>query len=102
MGNKSRNGVLVRMLAIVHYWNPEEVGLWFFETRPQAGVKRSSIDLLALQRLGNRQAQLNMASMTADSANRQLHHQIDIKVITDSEHQRSIVLTLLIGGCFRW
>ncbi|MCB4406929.1 hypothetical protein [Synechococcus sp. MU1642] len=42
--------------------------------------------MLALQRLGNRQAQLNMASMSADSANRQLQHQIDIKVITDGEN----------------
>ncbi|TCD58116.1 hypothetical protein CWE16_02105 [Synechococcus sp. BS55D] len=53
---------------------------------PRPRIEAFQQQLLGLQRLGVRQAQLNMASMTADRANRQLQHQIDIKVITDGEH----------------
>ena len=53
---------------------------------PRPRVEALQQQLLALQRLGKRQAQLNMASMSADCANRQLQHEIDIKVITDGEH----------------
>ena len=37
-------------------------------------------------RLSQRQAQLTMETLTADSANKAFQHQIDIKVITDGEH----------------
>ena len=39
-----------------------------------------------MQRLGVRQAQLNIEKMTADPANTQLQHTIDVKVITDGKH----------------
>ena len=80
--------VLVRiLLAIVHYWNPEGGGAHgSLRPDPRPRIEAFQQQLLALQRLGIRQAELNMASMSADSANRQLQHQIDIKVITDGEH----------------
>ena len=80
--------MLVRiLLAIVHYWNPEGGGAHgSLRPDPRPRIDAFQQQLLALQRLGNRQAQLNMASMSADCANQQLHHQIDIKVITDGEH----------------
>ena len=80
--------MLVRiLLAIVHYWNPEGGGgHGSLRPNPRPRIEALQQQLLALQRLGNRQAQLNMAAMTADCANRQLQHQIDIKVITDGEH----------------
>ena len=75
------------LLAIVHYWNPEGGGAHgSLRTDPRPRIEAFQQQLLALQRLGSRQAQLNMASMRADCANRQLQHQIDIKVITDGEH----------------
>ena len=75
------------LLAIVHYWNPEGGGVHgSLRPDPRPRIEAFQQQLLALQRLGNRQAQLNMASMSADCANRQLQHQIDIKVITDGEH----------------
>ena len=75
------------LLAIVHYWNPEGGGAHgSLRPDPRPRIEAFQQQLLALQRMGNRQAQLNMASMSADSANSQLQHQIDIKVITDGEH----------------
>ena len=75
------------LLAIVHYWNPEGGGAHgSLRPDPRPRIEAFQQQLLALQRLGDRQAQLNMASMSADCANRQLHHQIDIKVITDGVH----------------
>ena len=75
------------LLAIVHYWNPEGGGFHgSLRPDPRPRIDAFQQQLLALQRLGNRQAQLNMASMSADSANRQLQHQIDIKVITDGKN----------------
>ena len=75
------------LLAIVHYWNPEGGGAHSsLRPDPRPRIEALQQQLLALQRLGKRQAQLNMASMTADCANRQLQHEIDIKVITDGEH----------------
>ena len=75
------------LLAIVHYWNPEGGGVHgSLRPNPRPRIEAFQQQLLALQRLGVRQAQLNMASMSADRANRQLQHEIDIKVITDGEH----------------
>ena len=75
------------LLAIVHYWNPDGGGNHgSLRPDPSPRIEAFQQQLLSLQRLGTRQAQLNMASMQADSANRQLHHQIDIKVITDGVH----------------
>ena len=75
------------LLAIVHYWNPEGGGAHgSLRSDPRPRIAAFQQQLLALQRLGDRQAQLNMASMSADCANRQLQHQIDIKVITDGEN----------------
>ena len=48
-------------------------------------LKRFSNSFCLLQRMGARQAQLNIQTMAADPAN-QLQHTIDIKVITDGEH----------------
>ena len=80
--------MLVRiLLAIVHYWNPEGGGAHgSLRPNPRPRIEALQQQLLALRRLGTRQSQLNMAAMSADCANRQLHHQIDIKVITDGEH----------------
>ena len=75
------------LLAIVHYWDPEGGGAHgSLRSDPTPRIQAFQQQLLALQRLGTRQSQLNMAGMTADTANRQLHHRIDIKVITDGEH----------------
>ena len=75
------------LLAIVHYWNPDGGGYHAsLRPDPRPRIEAFQQQLLALRRLGSRQSQLNMASMTADRANRQLHHQIDIKVITDGQH----------------
>ena len=83
----SELGLVRILLAIVHYWNPEGGGAHgSLRPDPRPRIEALQQQLLALQRLGNRQAQLNMASMTADCANRQLQHQIDIKVITDGVH----------------
>ena len=91
------------LLAIVHYWNPEGGGAHgSLRPDPRPRIEAFQQQLLALQRLGNRQAQLNMASMSADCANRQLQHQIDIKVITDGEHHVLDRLDHPIGDCFRW
>ena len=90
------------LLAIVHYWNPEGGGA-HGSLRPDPGPRIQAFQqqLLALQRLGNRQAQLNMASMSADCANRQLRHQIDIKVITDGEHHVLDLLDSPYRGLFQ-
>lgn len=80
--------MLVRiLLAIVHYWNPEGGGAHgSLRPNPAPRIEAFQQQLLSLQRLSDRQALLNMASMQADPANRQYQHTIDIKVITDGEH----------------
>jgi len=75
------------LLAVVHYWNPEGGGLHgSLRPNPRPRIEAFQQQLLALQRLGGHQAQLNMASMAAEPANNLLKHSIDIKVITDGEH----------------
>ena len=75
------------LLAIVHHWNPEGGGAHgSLRKDPAPRVEAFQQQLLALQRLGLRQAQLNMAAMEAQPVNEQLQHQIEIKVITDGEH----------------
>ena len=75
------------LLAIVHHWNPDGGGAHAsLRPNPRPRIEALQQQLLALQRLGSRQAQLNMSSMSAECANRQLQHEIDIKVITDGEH----------------
>ena len=79
---------LVRILvAVVHYWNPDGNGQHgSLRPNPRPRIEAFQQQLLALQRMGVRQAQLNMQTMSAEAANRQLQHTIDIKVITDGEH----------------
>ena len=75
------------LVAVVHYWDPEGSGLHgSLRPNPRPRVEAFQQQLLALQRMGARQAQLNIQTMTADPANSQLQHIIDIKVITDGEH----------------
>ena len=75
------------LLAIVHHWNPDGSGE-HASLRPDPGPRIEAFQqqLLALQRLGTRQAQLSIAAMQAEPANQALQHQIDVKVITDGEH----------------
>ena len=83
-----RLSIQVRILvAVVHYWDPEgnrQHGS--LRPNPRPRVEAFQQQLLALQRMGARQAQLNIQSMSADPANSQLQHTIDIKVITDGKH----------------
>jgi len=75
------------LLAIVHYWNPEGGGEHAsLRPDPAPRIEAFQQQLLALQRLGTRQAQLSIAAMEAQPANQALQHQIEIKVITDGEH----------------
>ena len=75
------------LVAVVHYWDPDGNGQ-HGSLRPNPGPRIDAFQqqLLALQRMGTRQAQLNIQSMAADPANSQLQHSIDVKVITDGEH----------------
>ena len=75
------------LLAIVHHWNPEGGGS-HASLRKDSAPRIAALQnqLLALQRLGSRQAQLNIAEMRADKANEDLQHEIDIKIITDGKH----------------
>ena len=75
------------LVAVVHYWDPEGNGQHgSLRPNPRPRIEAFQQQLLALQRMGARQAQLNMQTMAADPANSQLQHTIDIKVITDGEH----------------
>ena len=75
------------LVAVVHYWDPEGSGRHgSLRPNPRPRIEAFQQQLLALQRMGARQAQLNMKTMAADSANGQLQHTIDIKVITDGKH----------------
>ena len=75
------------LLAIVHYWNPEGGGAHgSLRANPGPRIQAFQQQLLSLQRLSSRQAELNISTMTADKANSQYHHSIDIMVITDGEH----------------
>jgi hypothetical protein len=75
------------LLAIVHHWNPEGGGR-HGSLRPDPAPRLEAFEqqLLALQRLGARQAELNIAAMEARPANQALQHEITIAVITDGEH----------------
>jgi hypothetical protein len=75
------------LLAIVHHWNPEGGGAHgSLSPDPTPRIEAFEQQLLALQRLGTRQAQLSIAAMQAQPANQALQHQIEVKVITDGEH----------------
>lgn len=75
------------LLAIVHHWNPEGGGR-HASLRPDPGPRLEAFEqqLLALQRLGRRQAQLNITAMAAQPANQAVQNDIQIAVITDGEH----------------
>ena len=75
------------LVAVVHYWDPEGNGQHgSLRPNPRPRIEAFQQQLLALQRIGTRQAELNIQSMGADPANSQMRHTIDIKVITDGEH----------------
>lgn len=75
------------LLAVVHYWDPEGGGRHgSLRPNPRPRIEAFQQQLLAFQRMGAGQAQLNIETMAADPANSQLQHSIDIKVITDGEH----------------
>ena len=75
------------LVAVVHYWDPDGNGQHgSLRPNPRPRIEAFQRQLLAFQRIGARQAQLNIQSMKADPANSQLQHTIDIKVITDGEH----------------
>ena len=75
------------LLAIVHYWNPEGGGRHgSLRPDPTPRIEAFEQQLLALQRLGHRQAELNIAAMEAQPANQALQHDLTIAVITDGEH----------------
>lgn len=75
------------LLAIVHHWNPEGGGRHgSLRPDPTPRIEAFEQQLLALQRLGHRQAELNIAAMEAQPANQALQHDLTIAVITDGEH----------------
>tara|TARA_B100000674_G_C37981326_1_gene982579 strand:+ start:3253 stop:4191 length:939 start_codon:yes stop_codon:yes gene_type:complete len=75
------------LVAVVHYWDPDGNGQHgSLRPNPRPRIEAFQQQLLALQRIGTRQAQLNIQTMAAEPANSQLQHTIDIKVITDGEH----------------
>ena len=75
------------LIAVVHYWNPDGSGQ-HGSLRPNARPRIEALQqqLLSLMRLGQRQAQLTMETLSADPANKSFQHRIDIKIITDGEH----------------
>ena len=75
------------LIAVVHYWNPDGSGQ-HGSLRPNARPRIEALQqqLLSLMRLGERQAQLTMETLSADPANKSFQHRIDIKIITDGEH----------------
>ena len=90
------------LLAVVHYWDPEGGGQHgSLRPNPRPRIEAFQQQLLALQRMGARQAQLNIQAMAADPANSQLQHSIDIKVITDGEHHVLDRLDLPYRGLFQ-
>ena len=75
------------LVAVVHYWDPDGNGQHgSLRSNPGPRIEAFQQQLLALQRIGARQAELNIQTMSAVPANAQLQHTIDIKVITDGEH----------------
>ena len=90
------------LVAVVHYWDPDgnrQHGS--LRPNPRPRIEAFQQQLLALQRMGSRQAQLNIQSMAADPVNSQLRHSIDIKVITDGEHHVLDRLDLPYRGLFQ-
>lgn len=75
------------LLAIVHHWNPDGGGR-HASLRPDPTPRLEAFEqqLLALQRLGLRQAELNIEAMQAQPANQRLQNEIQVAVITDGEH----------------
>ena len=54
------------LVAVVHYWDPEEVVDTALLANPRPRIEAFQQQLLSLQRMGLRQAQLNIQSMTAE------------------------------------
>ena len=69
---------------------------------PRPRIEAFQQQILSFMRLGHRQAQLTMETLSADPANKVFQHEIDIKVITDGEHHVLDQLDPLFGVCFRW
>ena len=62
------------LVAVVHYWDPDGSGRHgSLRPNPRPRIEAFQQQLLALQRMGARQAQLNIQTMAADPANTQLH-----------------------------
>ena len=75
------------LVAVVHYWDPDGNGQHgSLRPNPRPRIEAFQQQLRSLQLIGARQAQLNIQTMSAESANSQLQHDIDIKVITDGTH----------------
>ncbi len=90
------------LLAIVHFWNPEGGGGHSsLRKDPAPRIQALQQQLLAFQRLGLRQAQLNMAEMRADQANQDVQHEIDIKIITDGKHHLLDKVDEIYKGLFQ-
>lgn len=90
------------LVAVVHYWDPDGSGQHgSLRPNPRPRIEALQQQLLALQRMGTRQAQLNIQNMTAEPANSQLRHEIDIKLITDGEHHVLDRLDLPFRGLFQ-
>ena len=61
------------LVAVVHYWDPEGSGRHgSLRPNPRPRIEAFQQQLLALQRMGARQAQLNIETMAAEPANSQL------------------------------
>ncbi len=75
------------LLAIVHHWNPDGGGGHAsLRADPKPRLDAFEQQLLALQRIGQRQSQLNIAVKEAQPANESIRHHIHVAVITDGEH----------------
>ena len=68
------------LVAVVHYWDPAGSGRHgSLRPDPRPRIEAFQQQLLAFQRMGARQAQLNIQTMTADPVNRH--------VATHNRHQ---------------
>jgi len=75
------------LLAIVHYWRPEEnASHQSLRANPQLRVEALQAQLLGLRRVMGRQGVLNIAERCVQPTNADLRHSIDIRLITDGEH----------------
>lgn len=75
------------LLSIVHYWDPDGNG-HHQSLRPNPAPKVAALQelLLGLCRLGSRRSYMHHADLRAYPADEALRHHIDVRIITDGQH----------------